>query len=282
MTGRLVPLLALLSPMIAPTLQAAEDVRPNIVLIVADDLGWADLGCYGSTYHETPNLDALARRGMRFTHGYAACPVCSPSRAAIMTGKYPARLHLTDWLPGRPDRPSQKLLDGRRSDRSSRWKRSRWPRPSSRPAIASASIGKWHLGSEPFWPEHQGFAQNIGGTETGSPPGGYFRFRTPSLEARNDTEYLTDRLNDEAIAFIERNRDRPFFLYLAHYAVHIPLQARPELLARYRRKPSADSPQDNPIYAAMLQSLDDGVGRLVRKLDELKLDERTDHHLHLG
>ena len=146
-----------------------------------------------------------------------------------------------------------------------------------RPASAS---GTW--AAEPYWPEHQGFDLNIGGTETGSPPGGYFRFKTPSLRARNDTEYLTDRLTDEAIAFVERNRDRPFFLYLAHYAVHIPLQARPELLARYRRKPAAGSPQANPIYAAMIQSLDEGVGRLMRKLDELKIADRTVDPLHLG
>jgi arylsulfatase A-like enzyme len=252
----------------------AETPRPNIILIVADDLGWADLGCYGSTYHETPNLDALARRGMRFTDGYAACPVCSPSRAAILTGKYPARLHLTDWLPGRPDQPSQKLR--RPPFRQQLPLEEITLAEALRPAgYASASIGKWHLGGPSFWPEHQGFDVNIGGTETGSPPGGYFRFTTPSLRARNDAEYLTDRLTDEAIAFVERSRERPFFLYLAHYAVHIPLQARPEMVARYRARPAAGSPQDNPIYAAMIQSLDEGVGRLLRTLEQLGIDDRT-------
>jgi arylsulfatase A len=271
---RLFVLFVLVSLTIARPNLAAEAPKPNIVLIVLDDFGWADLGCYGSTYFETPNLDALARRGMRFTNGYAACPVCSPSRAAIITGKYPARLHLTDWLPGRPDRPSQKLR-----------------RPVIRQELpleevtlaealgpagyATASIGKWHLGGPAFWPEHQGFGLNVGGTETGSPPGGYFRFQTPSLKARNDTEYLTDRLTDEAIAFVERNRARPFFLYLPHYAVHIPLQARPDILARYQAKPANGSPQNNPIYAAMIQSVDDGVGRLMRKLDELGIADRT-------
>jgi arylsulfatase A len=271
---RIVPLFVLLSSMIGTTVVGAEGMRPNIVLIVVDDFGWADVGCYGSTYHETPNLDALARRGMRFTEGYAACPVCSPSRAAILTGKYPARLHLTDWLPGRPDRPSQKL---RRPPM-----RQQLPleevtlAEALKPAgYASASIGKWHLGGPVFWPEHQGFDLNIGGTETGSPPGGYFRFKTPSLQARSDGEYLTDRLTDEAIAFLERNRSRPFFLYLPHYAVHIPLQARPEILARYRAKPAVSSLQRNPIYAAMIKSLDEGVGRLMRKLDELKIVDRT-------
>jgi arylsulfatase A len=271
--GQLLPC-ALLSIALVSTGRSAEAPRPNIVLIVLDDFGWADLGCYGSTYHETPHIDALARRGVRFTNGYAACPVCSPSRAAIMTGKYPARLHLTDWLPGRNDRPSQKLR-----------------RPLIRQQLpleeitlaealgpagyATASIGKWHLGGPAFWPEHQGFDLNVGGTETGSPPGGYFHFKTPNLKARDDREYLTDRLTDEAIAFIERNRARPFFLYLPHYAVHIPLQARPEILARYEAKPAAGSRQNNAIYAAMIQSVDDGVGRLLRNLEELGIVDRT-------
>ena len=263
----------LFGAIVTPT-PAIAAPRPNIVLIVLDDFGWADPGCYGSTYHETPNIDTLARRGLRFTNGYAACPVCSPSRAAILTGKSPARLHLTDWLPGRGDRPSQKLR-----------------RPPILPHLpleevtiaealkpagyASASVGKWQLGGPSFWPEFQGFDRNIGGTETGSPPGGYFRFRTPSLRASGDDEYLTDRLTDEAIAFIEENRTRPFFLYLAHYAVHIPLQARPELRARYQAKPPDGSPQRNPIYAAMIQSVDQGVGRLARRLDDLGIADRT-------
>jgi arylsulfatase A-like enzyme len=266
--------LALVGLFIGCPLVAAEVPRPNIILIVIDDLGWADLGCYGSTFHETPNLDRLARRGIRFTDAYSACPVCSPSRAAIMTGKYPARLHLTDWLPGRADRPSQKLL-----------------RPAIRQELpleeitlaealktagyVSASIGKWHLGSVRFWPERQGFDLNVGGTETGSPPGGYFRFRTPSLEARSGEEYLTDRLTQEAVRFIDREKERPFFLYLPHYAVHIPLQARPEILTKYRAKPTANSLQSNPIYAAMIESMDQSAGAIVNKLEQRGLLDRT-------
>jgi arylsulfatase A-like enzyme len=211
---------------------------------------------------------------VRFTDAYAACPVCSPSRAAIMTGKYPARLHLTDWLPGRPDRPSQKLL--RPQFRQDLPLEEITLAEALKPVgYATASVGKWHLGGEPFWPEHQGFDLNVGGTETGSPPGGYFRFRTPNLKARSGEEYLTDRLTEEAVRFIEEHRDRPFFLYLAHYAVHIPLQAKPEIEAKYRSKPKRDSPQDNPIYAAMIQSVDEGVGKVLRVLDDLKLTERT-------
>jgi arylsulfatase A-like enzyme len=274
MTYRFPVSLALIGLAWSTTLPAAESPEWNVILIVADDLGWADLGCYGSTFHATPNLDRLARSGMRFTQAYAACPVCSPSRAAIMTGIHPARLHLTDWLPGRPDRPSQKLL-----------------RPEIRQQLpleettiaealkvrgyATASIGKWHLGRRPFWPEHQGFDVNIGGTETGSPPGGYFGFETPNLRARSRDENLTDRLSDEAVAFIERNRDRPFFAYLSHYAVHIPLQAKPANLARYRTKSSGSSPQSNPVYAAMIESLDDAGGRLLAALEKLAIADRT-------
>jgi arylsulfatase A len=259
---------------LSTTLPAADVPRPNVIIIVADDLGWADLGCYGSTFHETPNLDRLARTGMRFTNGYAACPVCSPSRAAIMTGKYPARLHLTDWLPGRPDRPSQMLL--RPEIRQQLPLEEITIAEALKPAgYASASIGKWHLGGRPYWPEHQGFDVNVGGTETGSPPGGYFGFKTPTMTARSADDYLTDRLADEAVAFIERNRDRPFLAYLPHYAVHIPLQAKPAILARFKTKPAGSSPQSNPIYAAMIESLDDAVGRILATLDRLAISDRT-------
>ncbi len=248
--------------------------RPNVIWIVLDDYGWADSGCYGSTYHETPHIDALARRGLRFTNAYAACPVCSPSRAALMTGKYPARLHLTDWLPGRRDRPSQRLLRPSIVQQL----------PLEELTIAerlrtagyrTASLGKWHLGGPSFWPEHQGFDVNIGGTATGSPPGGYFQFKTPSMKARDDREYLTDRLTDEAIRFVEKNRDWPFFLYLAHYAVHIPLQARSDLLKVFRDRPANDSPQHNPIYAAMIRSVDDGIGRLLEAIARHGLSDQT-------
>ena len=273
MHGPLAALVILTGLAAGPAGLSTAPPRPNVILIVLDDFGWADLGCYGDTYHETPNLDRLARRGMRFTDAYAACPVCSPSRAAILTGRYPARLGLTDWIPGRTDRPSQRLL-----------------RPTNlqqlpldeitlaealRPAgYTSANIGKWHLGGPAFWPEHQGFAVNVGGTATGSPPGGYFRFNTPSLKARSDDEYLTDRLTDEALAFVRASRDRPFFLYLPHYAVHIPLQAKADLLAKYSGKP-ATGPRRNALYAAMIESVDRGVGRLLAELDALGIADRT-------
>lgn len=247
--------------------------RPNFVVVVVDDLGWADLGCYGSTDHATPQLDRLAARGIRFTNGYASCPVCSPTRAALMTGRSPARLHLTDWLPGRADRPDQRLL-----------------RPTIRQQLpleettlaemlhaagyATGSLGKWHLGPSGFWPEQQGFDLNVGGTQAGSPPGGYFGFKTPSLQARGPDEYLTERLSREAVTFIHEHRDRPFFLYLAHYAVHIPLQARPEATLRFESATARGS-QFNPIYSAMLESVDEGIGQIVAAIDENGLTDRT-------
>jgi arylsulfatase A len=268
------PLLVLVGFIGLSGIAVAEDARPNVVVIVADDLGWADLGCYGSTYHKTPNLDRLARDGVRFTNAYAACPVCSPSRAALLTGRHPARLHLTDWLPGRTDRPSQKLK--RPEIRQQLPLEEVTTAELLRPAgYDTASMGKWHLGGPRFWPEHQGFAVNVGGTATGSPPGGYFHFKTPSMTARSDDEYLTDRLGEEAARYIAGHRDRPFFLYLPHYAVHIPLQARADAIARFRARAAGDSPQSNPIYAAVLQGLDDAVGRVLRALDDAKLADRT-------
>jgi arylsulfatase A-like enzyme len=252
----------------------ARAARPNVVFILIDDMGWRDLGCYGSTFYRTPNIDRLAATGVRFTNGYAACPVCSPTRASILTGKYPARLHLTDWLPGRSDRPSQKLLRPQ----------IRMHLPLEEVTLAealkprgyvSASIGKWHLGGPPYYPEKQGFDVNVGGTQTGSPPGGYFNFKTPTLTARDGQEYLTDRLTEEAERFIERNQDRPFFLYLAHYAVHIPLQAKQEMVTKYREQAKPGEGQNNPIYAAMVESVDQGVGRVLRKLEALEIADRT-------
>src|SRR5262245_24600980 len=270
----IVPLAAV--ALLAGPLAAAE--RLNVVLIVADDLGWADLGCYGSKYHKTPHLDRLAADGMRFTSGYSACPVCSPTRAAILTGKYPQRLGITDWLPGRPDRPDQKLLRPALNQQL----------PATETTLAAAlkaagyatgHVGKWHLGGEGAGPLQFGFDVNIAGDHTGtalsyfapfSGKGGRFM---PGLEKAPEGEYLTDRLTAEAEKFIDAHRERPFFLYLPHYAVHTPMRARAELVAKYQ--PGNPGEQGNPVYAAMLESLDEGVGRVLKKLDDLKLSDRT-------
>jgi arylsulfatase A-like enzyme len=251
-----------------------KTARPNFVFILADDLGWADLGCYGSTYYQTPNIDRLASQGMRFTNAYAACPVCSPTRASILTGKYPARLQLTDFIPGRRQWPTSKLL---KAD-------FRQELPLEEITIAemlkphgyhSASIGKWHLGDAPFTPEAQGFDLNIGGTYRGAPESYFGPFKLPGLKDSLPGEYLTDRLTDEALRFIELNRDHPFFVYLPHFTVHLPLQAKADVEARYRAVTNKASPQHNPTYAAMVEAFDDSVGRVMKKLDELGLADNT-------
>ena len=253
---------------------------PNIVFILIDDLGWADLGCYGSTFHETPHLDRLAAGGVRFTNAYAASPLCSPTRAAILTGKHPARLHLTTYLPGRPDSPGQKLLHPKINPHLP-LAQVTLPEALKVAGYQCGHIGKWHLGGKGFLPEDQGFDLNLGGTAGGSPPGpgGFFAFQTPTLKAANKDEYLTDRLTDEAERFIEANREKPFFLYLCHFAVHIPLQGKEEAVKKYEAKAKPGQGlamgQNNPVYAAMLESVDESVGRVVRKLDELGLGENT-------
>jgi len=252
--------------------------HPNVVFILADDLGWADLGCYGSKYHKTPNLDRLAAGSVRFTHGYAACPVCSPTRAGIMTGRYPARLGITDWLPGRPDRPDQKMLRPMLVNAL----------PESEITLAAAlksagyatgHIGKWHLGGKDAGPQRRGFDVNIAGDQSGSPLSYFAPFTAkdgrsmPGLENAPEGEYLTDRLTSEAEKFLDANKEKPFFLYLAHYTVHIPLKAKADIVAKY--KMGSPGSQGNPIYAAMIESLDDGVGRVLKKLDDLKLSDKT-------
>ena len=195
--------------------------RPlNFVFILADDLGWTDAGCYGSKYYQTPNIDRLASQGMRFTNAYAACPVCSPTRASILTGKYPARLNLTDFIPGRPQWPTAKLLSApfRHQLPLEEVTLAELLKPSG---YRSASIGKWHLGDSPFTPENQGFDLNIAGTYRGAPSSYFGPFDLPGLKDSRPGEYLTDRLTEEALRFIDANRSNPFFLYLPHFTVHI-------------------------------------------------------------
>lgn len=276
-----IPLVAVAAVLLLPLVPAvtvAADQRPanvpNVVLVLADDLGGGDLACYGSTYHRTPNLDRLASQGMRFTQAYAACPVCSPTRASILAGKSPARLHLTDWLPGRGDMPSQKL---RRPVIEQHLPANEVTIAAAlKPAgYASASIGKWHLGGPGFLPEQVGFDLNVAGTAAGSPKSYFSPYKVASLPDGPNLEYLTDRLTDEAVKFIRDNKDRPFFLYLPHFAVHIPLGAPDDLVEEYRKRAKPDAAQNNPIYAAMVQRLDASVGRLMQTLDELKLADDT-------
>jgi arylsulfatase A-like enzyme len=256
-----------------PQALGASADRPNIVLILIDDMGWRDLGCTGSDLYRTPHIDELGRGGMRFTQAYAAAPICSPTRASILTGQLPARLGLTDWLPGRRDMPSQKMLRPPLANHLPEASITLAEALKSR-GYRTAHFGKWHLGGGEHGPEKNGFDVNIGGTQAGSPPGGYFKFNTPTLKLRSG-EYLTDRLTDETIRFIDENRAQPFFVYLAHYAVHIPLQPQEEIAARYRGRVRPDAIHTNAVYAAMVGSVDNCVGRIMKKLDELMLAENT-------
>lgn len=250
--------------------------KPNFVFVLIDDLGWADVGCNGSSFHDTPNVNALAADGMRFTSGYAACPVCSPTRASIMTGKYPARLHLTDYLVGRRMRKDSPVLPALY----------RHEVPLEEVTIAevlkgagytTCHIGKWHLGGERFYPQHQGFDVNIGGCSSGMPRSFFWPAwgKNPPIVGRMEGEYLPDRLADEAVDFIKANKDKPFFLYLAHYAVHIPIQAKEAMIAKYKAKPHPGTGQDNPIYAAMVESIDQSVGRVMETLKQQEIEDRT-------
>jgi arylsulfatase A len=261
-----------------PTSAAEEQQLFNVVLFVIDDLGQRDLGCYGSKFYRTPHIDRLAREGVRFTDFYAVCPVCSPTRVSILTGQYPQRWNITDWIPGRKDQPDQRLQ-----------------RPSIRTELpleavtiaevlkqrgyVTAHIGKWHLGGKGYGPKDQGFDINIAGDETGTSRSYFAPFRNkggvmPGLEEAPEGEYLTDRLAAEAVRFIAAQKDKPFFLYLPHYAVHTPLRAPAERIRRYPNMPRPAT-QSHPVYAAMVESMDEAVGRVLQALAEHRLADKT-------
>jgi len=268
--------------------------KPNFILILIDDLGWMDAGCYGSKFYETPNIDRLAAEGMRFTDGYAACAVCSPTRAAVMTGRYPARLGVTDWIrarfqggkiPANKKNPTEYV--GGKNKKLLCPPNALWMElgeitiaEALKPVgYTSCHIGKWHLGPDNWYPDKQGFDFNIGGCDFGQPPS-YFdpysrkgQGQIPTLKPRREGEYLTDREADEAVNFIRRHKDKPFFLYMSHYAVHTPIQGKKNLIDKYKAKKPTN--QKNPTYAAMVESVDGAVGAICSVLDELNLAERT-------
>jgi len=258
--------------------------RPNVVFILADDLGWSELGCYGNSFNETPNLDKLARQGMRFTNAYASAPVCSPYRAALMTGQYPARIGVTDYL--RPDTD--------------------WHLPYAMITLAeifkkagytTGMIGKWHLSGYDSdgvksGPGKHGFDEVLISAQTGIGAGSYFHpYHKVSEKIKpvlGKKEYLTDRLNHEACEFIKRNKEAPFFLYLSHYAVHTALDSKEKDLEYFSKKEGATQAltrgtfkgmptgeKGNPHIASMLKTIDDGLGMVLNSLDELGLSENT-------
>lgn len=258
--------------------------QPNIVVIMADDLGWRDLHCYGNEHIDTPFLDQLAAEGMRFTDAYAAAPVCSPTRAAMMTGLAPARLRLTNHAPGNPDGFSLPGSDLQEPEtvRHLALSSTTIAERLSAAGYATGHVGKWHLsyvnprGSEQrdqreLYPEKQGFDVNIGGNSSGGPPSYFSPYRNPALKDGEVGEYLPQRLADEAMNFVRSNRGRPFFLNWWPYSVHYPMQAPAELIAKYRQRQEVK----DPVYAAMIEGMDAAIGRFLKQLDEAGLRDNT-------
>jgi len=309
--------------LIAAENKVPEKDKLNVVFFLVDDLGWTDVGYNGSSFYETPNIDQFATEGVRFTNAYAACHVCSPTRASIMTGKYPATLHLTDWLPGRREFPFQKFLNADINQHLP-FEEITIAEALKEHGYTTAIFGKWHLGEDPSGPLQHGFEMHIPEKwNKGWPKAGYHApFKLEGLED-SEGDYLTDRLTDEALKYIEKNKDTPFFLYLSHFAVHDPIEGRPDLVEKYEDKlkqiqpqqgapfilegnPDDDNPltredlnrlieesdyvehkvlpnrtvkikqfQDNVQFAGMVESVDESLGRVLSKLEELGLEDNT-------
>jgi arylsulfatase A-like enzyme len=283
-----------------PAAGRCEDVQqsPNIVFFLVDDLGWRDLGCFGSTFYETPNIDALAESGMRFTNAYAACPVCSPTRSSILTGRYPVRTAITDYIsPAGSNQPEKwkrrtRLLPAPYSDRLA-LEEVTLAEVVRGHGYATFFAGKWHLGPEGFYPEDQGFDFNLGGIERGGPYGGkrYFSpYGNPRLPDGPDGEHLPDRLASETVQFIEQHAGQPFLAYLSFYSVHTPLIARKDLIEKYEQKRVAQGlqedwgregarkvrlVQEHAVYAGMVEAMDAAVGKVLQTLDRLQLRDNT-------
>lgn len=258
----------------SPTVGVERQRPTNIVLIVADDLGWTDLGSYGSRYYETPNIDRLAREGIRFTAAYAN-PNCTPTRAALMTGRYGTRTGVYTVGTGARGLERFRLMTPVDNVTDLPLEEITFPEVLRDAGYATAHVGKWHLGGPGHLPEEQGFGSNVAGNGSGSPRGGYFSpYKNPQLPNGPEGEYLTDRLAEEAVAFIHQNAQQPFLLYLPFYAVHTPIQAKGDLISKYEAK-SGEAGHGNPAYAAMIDSLDQGVGRVLDALDELSLNDST-------
>ena len=292
-----IPCCAFLHPVSAAEQSITDgQFKPNILFILVDDYGIKDAGIEGSKFYETPNIDALARSGMRFTQGYAACSVCSPSRASILLGQYPTRHGITDYLGAEAGEAFAKA-------RNSKLLPSDYVRnlPATATTLAEALrsagyatffAGKWHLGGKGAWPEDRGFDINKGGWDAGGPEGGYYApWTNPKLTSGPPGQSLTQRLADETISFIEQHTNKPFLAYLAFYAVHGPIQTTKPLWEKYRAKAVAQPPpkerfeidrtlpvrivQDNPIYAGLIDEMDNATGRVLKKLDELGLTTNT-------
>lgn len=285
----------------------AVEPRPNVVFFLVDDLGWADIGCFGSSFYKTPNVDRLAGSGVKFTQAYAACPVCSPTRASIMTGRHPVRVDITDWIPGASRSKAQGAKLQHVDDRDDlALEEVTMAEVFGDAGYRTYFAGKWHLGAGPgdrmykggqtHLPTDQGFDLNVGGGERGSPYGGYYApWSNPRLKTGNEGEYLTNYLTDRTVEFIKTHQNSsaepsPFFVYLSYYNVHTPIQAYKPRLAEYEAEAAAldgDTPvidehtaksrgrQDYPAYASMVSAMDESVGRVLDSLEAAGVADNT-------
>lgn len=267
------------------TAQSGNQRKPNIVFILADDLGYMDVTINGSRYYQTPNIERLAKRGIKFTNAYTASPLCSPTRASILTGQYPERFHLTTpsgHLAPNEDVPLMKKT-------AAAWQKvvtpaSRTFMPLEKITIAeklkttgyaTGFIGKWHLGQNPYNPESQGFDYNVAGGPNAGPPNYFSPYHIKNLPDGPPREYITDRITDEALKYIEQKKDSAFFLCMWQFGVHAPFQGKLNYVKEFENKIDPRGKQNNPIMAAMIKSLDESIGRIMDKLDGLKLTENT-------
>jgi len=258
--------------------------KPNILFILADDLGWSDLGCYGADLHETPNLDRLASQSVRFTHAYAMS-VCSPTRSSIMTGKHAARLHITIWREGALSAPPQKKVIPPKPVADLPLEETTIAEALKAAGYLTFHVGKWHLGDASHYPETQGFDINIGGTQWGAPNTYFYPFSgdnvfgdfryVPGLGVGKPGDYLTDRFTDEALKLIDMAGKRPFYLNLCFHNPHTPIEAKPHLVDYYTRKLQPGMHHQNPVYAAMIHTLDENIGRIMARLEERGLADHT-------
>ncbi len=278
--------LSTLAAMPAVAAQSASPGRMNVLFVLADDLGWSDLTCYGSNYHETPNLDEFARTAVRFTNAYASAPVCSPTRAALLTGKSPARLGMTTWHEASMDPPKDRPMLPAPSEGNLPLSEISLAKLYRQAGYYTTHVGKWHLGTAGYYPEAHGFDMNVGGTFWGAPQtyfhpfsgdrryGGEFRY-VPGLPHSKPGDYLPDLLTDAALDVVGRKGGQPFFLNYWCHSVHTPIEAPAELVEKFRRKLEPRHTHRNPAYAAMLARYDYNVGRLLDRLKSTGLDRNT-------
>lgn len=257
------------------TQSATAADKPNIIFILADDLGWTDLGSFGSDYYQTPHLDQLAKQGMKFTNAYANAPNCAPTRACLLSGQYPPRHGIYTVGSGARGKAQHRKMIPAPNETTLKSEYYTLGEAIQDAGYKTAHFGKWHMGgTEQTLPQGQGFPHNRGGFHAGHPKSYFSPYKNPQLKDGPKGENLTDRLSDEVVHFIKHNKAKPFFVYLPYYAVHTPIQPKQDLKNQYAAKPKGKY-HDNPAYAAMITTMDQGIGRILKTLDELNLSENT-------